>query len=301
MWFKNLRIYCLSEDLPCAIGELDDKLRESAFRPCSGMESSSMGWVSPMGPSAAQLVHTIGDFHLLSARTQQRLLPPAAIREVLDEKILTIETGEARKLGRRERADLKDDVIQTLLPRALTRSYQTGAFLAARRKLLLIDAATPARAEDLLNLLRDSIGRLPVKPLVPKHSPTDLMTRWLAGGTLPKPFRLGQHVDLRDTLHQANVVRCRQQELATREVRGHLEAGKQVSGLGLRWNERLDFVLAEDLAIRGLKFAEIVQRESGNDEELDDAARFDADFALMSLELDRLCADLLDVFGGIES
>ena len=301
MWFKNLRIYRLSEELSCPIGDLGEKLLESAFQPCSGMEASRMGWVSPMGKSSTLLVHSIGDFHQLCARTQQRLLPPAAIREVLDEKILDLETREARKLGRRERADLKDDVIQTLLPRALTRSYQTGAFLAARRNLLLVDAATPARAEDLLNLLRDSIGRLPIKPLVPKHNPAELMTRWLAGGSLPRPFRLGQHVDLRDTLHQANVVRCRQQELATPEVRGHLEAGKQVNGLGLRWNDRLDFVLAEDLALKGLKFAEIVQRESGNDEELDEATQIDADFALMSLELDRLCEDLLDVFGSDES
>jgi len=40
-----------------------------------------------------------------------------------------------------------------------------------------------------------------------------------------------------------------------------------------------------------------VRNESGVDPELDAAARFDADFALMSLELDQLAAELIEVFG----
>jgi len=297
MWFKNLRIYRLTGELPCPPAELGERLAEHAFTPCGSQDTARSGWVSPMGPSASHLVHSAARFHLLCSRTQQKLLPAAAVREVLDERVLALESAEGRKLRKRERMDLKDEIIQTLLPRALTRSQLTRAFLAEERGLLLVDSASPARAEDLLNLLRDSIGRLPVKPLVPRHSPTEVMTRWLNGSRLPRGFSLGQQCDMRDPLHAANVVRCRQQELATREVRQHLEAGKQVSALGLGWNERLQFVLAEDLALKGVKFAEIVQKDAGVDEELDEAARFDADFVLMSLELDRLCGELIEVFG----
>ena len=216
---------------------------------------------------------------------------------MLDERILEIEAAEGRQLRKRERADLKDEVIQTLLPRALTRSHLTYAVLAESRGLLLIHSASPARAEDLLNLLRDSLGRLPVKPLVPRHSPTDLMTRWLHGGRLPPGYRLGQQCDMRDPLHAANVVRCRQQELATKEVRQHLDAGKQVNALGLEWNDRIEFVLAEDLAVKAIKYSEIVQKDAGVEDEMEAAARFDADFALMSMEIDQLCESLIEVFG----
>lgn len=297
MWFKNLRIYRLTDQLPCPVAELGERLLETGFVPCGGQETQRSGWVSPMGPGATHLVHSAMSFHLVCARTQQRLLPPAAIREVLDEKILEIEAAEGRQLRKRERANLKDEVIQTLLPRALTRSHLTYAFLAEARGLLLIDSASPARAEDLLNLLRDSLGRLPVKPLVPRHSPTDMMTRWLHGGRLPAGFRLGQQCDMRDPLHAANVVRCRQQELATQEVRQHLDAGKQVNALGIEWNERLQFVLAEDLAVKGIKYSEIVQKDAGVEDEMEAAARFDADFALMSMELDQLCESLVEIFG----
>jgi recombination associated protein RdgC len=300
MWFKNLRIYRITDALSCEFTELDTLLASSSFVPCSKSDTSRIGWVPPLGASGTMLVHSTQDFHLLRARTQQKLLPGPAIAEALDEKILEEERREGRKLHRRERTRLKDDIIQTLLPRALTRSHHTFAMIAAKRNLLLVDAAAPARAEELLNLLRSSLGRLPVKPLTPQHSPLELMTRWLAGGKMPGRFRLGQHCDLRDSLHAANVVRCRQQELAVTEVRAHLTAGKQAMALGLQWRERLNFVLHEDMSLRALGFADIAKNDPGTDQELDEAARFDADFALMALELDRLAEDLINVFGSTE-
>ncbi len=297
MWFKNLRVYRLTGDLPCPVGEFEERLAGTTFTPCAGMDTRRIGWVPPLGPGAENLLHSTGDFHLVCARTQEKLLPAAAIREVLDEKILQIEGSEGRKLYRRERANLKDEVIQTLLPRALTRSQLCFAFLAAARGLILIDSSSPARAEDLLNLLRDSLGRLPVRPLAPRHKPVEVMTRWVGGERLPAGFRLGEYCDLRDPLNASNIVRCRQQDLATREIREHLDAGKQVGALGLNWKDRVAFVLTEELVVKSISYPEIVRSESTIDPELDTAARFDADFALMSLELDQLAASLIEIFG----
>jgi recombination associated protein RdgC len=96
------------------------------------------------------------------------------------------------------------------------------------------------------------------------------------------------------------VVRCRQQELSTSEVRNHLVAGKQAMALGLSWNERLQFVLAEDLALRGIRFEEVQERDAGVDTEDDAIARQEADFLFMALEFDRLAADLIEVFGSAD-
>ena len=82
------------------------------------------------------------------------------------------------------------------------------------------------------------------------------------------------------------------------EIRGHLEAGKQVTQLGLIWSERVAFVLDEALVIRRLRFLDVVRetlRESGTDSP---EAIFDAEFALMTGELALLLPRLLEVFGG---
>jgi len=297
MWFKNLRIYRVEDGVIGSADELDEALQPSSFIPCSGFDMSRMGWIPPMGPEFEPLVHSCNGYHLISARTQQKLLPPAAIKEILDEKILEREQAEGRKLRRKEKADLKDEITHTLLPRALTRSNITRAFFSSRQNLLVIDSSAPAKAEDLLDLLRDSLGSLPVKPLMPKHAPTDVMTRWLSGGRMPKTLSLGSQCDLRDTLQAANVIRCRNQEMGTDEVRQHLEAGKQVFAMGLSWNDRIEFVLHEDFSLRALKYGEVLQDETGDDSDLDPAARFDADFALMTMELDALIAEVIEIFG----
>ena len=299
MWFKTLRIYRLTAPLGCSAEELPGLLEAHAFAPCGGLDVSRTGWVPALDSTASGFVHSHSDHHLLCARTQTRLLPASAVREALDDRVAEQETKEARKLGRRERNELKDEIVQTLLPRALTRSQLTRAILIESKGLILIDARATARAEDLLNLLRETLGALAVKPLVPARSPVEKMTDWLAGTRLPPRFTLGQHCDLRDPLHQANVIRARAQELATAEVRNHLEAGKTVASLGLQWSDRLQFVLAEDLSASAIKYLDVRERDAGYEGEDDAAelARLDGDFVLMSMELDKLVEDLIEVFG----
>ena len=86
--------------------------------------------------------------------------------------------------------------------------------------------------------------------------------------------------------------------MTSEEIRGHLEAGKQVTQLGLIWNERVAFVLDEALVIRRLRFLDVV-RESLRDSRTDSLeAVLDAEFALMTGELALLLPRLLDLFGG---
>jgi recombination associated protein RdgC len=300
MWFKNLRLYRLTAPLPCETGEIEELLAKQAFTPCSGLDTTRTGWVGALLPQDGALLHSHGGLHLLCARTQTRVLPASAIREAVDEQVSVREAREGRKLGRRERADLKDEVVQTLLPRALTRSQLTRAVFAEDAGWLMIDSGPAPRAEDVLGLLRESLGSLAVKPFVPARNPAELLTQWLSGGRLPKRFKLGEHCDLRDPLHQKNVVRCRAQELATREVRNHLEAGKQVFGLGLGWNERLQFVLTEDLSLHGIRYEDVRERDAGDqggESETEELGRLDADFVLMAMELEKVMQDLVEVFG----
>ena len=93
------------------------------------------------------------------------------------------------------------------------------------------------------------------------------------------------------------VVKAQNQELISDEIAKHLEAGKQVTKLALVLDDKLSFVLGEDLVVRKLKFLDgaVDQLESGErvlrpaqDDRDDVRAELDARFALMSAELKRL-------------
>jgi len=87
-------------------------------------------------------------------------------------------------------------------------------------------------------------------------------------------------------------------DLTGKEIRAHLDAGKQVRKLGLVWEDRLAFQLDEHLVTRRLRFKEFIDDELERMESEDEAALFDAEFAIMTGELRRLIARLIDAFGG---
>jgi recombination associated protein RdgC len=101
-------------------------------------------------------------------------------------------------------------------------------------------------------------------------------------------------------MKDGGVVRMRRQDLNTREIRTHLDAGKMVARLALTCDERISFVLDCDMALKRLRFDDMVMQERGEIDSESEAARFDADFAIMSLELARLLPALLKALGGEE-
>ncbi len=299
MWFRNLSLFRLAGDFPSAPEQLHRQLQTHAFQPCGGLDTHREGWVPPLGRHGDQLVHAAGGRLMLCLRREERILPAAVVHEALEEKVEQIESTEARPVGRKERGRLRDEIVVDLLPRAFTRSQLTFGYIDPATGWIVIDTATSKRAEAFLNLLRESLGSLKVRPLEVRHSPALSMTRWLENG-LPGDLEAGDECELREPVENGAVVRCRKLDLAGEEVRAHLQAGMQITRLAVEWDERLRCVLGDDLVIRRLRFTDQVLDEAADTAADDVAARFDADFALMSGELARFMPALVESFGGIE-
>jgi recombination associated protein RdgC len=120
------------------------------------------------------------------------------------------------------------------------------------------------------------------------NSPRALLTAWISGEALPKGFELGDECELRDPVDTGAIVKLRHQELDSDEVREHLQAGKQCFQLALIFEDRLSFVLGEDLVVRKLRFLGTATEALERDHHDSRQAEIDAAFALQSLELGRL-------------
>jgi recombination associated protein RdgC len=294
--FKNVRLFKLVDPASVDADQFEGKLAERRFRPCGSLETATIGWAPPLGESASALSHVAGDCLLVCARRQERLLPSSVVAEILDERVAAIEDREARTVGRKERRQLRDEVMVELLPRAFTRSRRVCAYLDRQSGWMLVDAASAKSAEELVDLLRETLGSLPVHPPRPPQPPEILMTRWVTEGELPVGITLGDECELRDARDERSVVRCRGQDLAGEEISTHLRAGKQVTKLALDWRESLAFVLQEDLSLKRLRFADELIEEGVGEGLEDDAARFDAEFVIMTHELHSLLQWLEEVF-----
>jgi recombination associated protein RdgC len=300
MWFKNLRAYRLTQPFAIEASQLDEQLAAQRFCPCAPSQSLSLGWTSPLGDQDdAPLVHSASGRLLLRMRREEKLLPASVVREQLDERIEAIELAQGRKVYRKERLSLKDEVVQDCLPRAFSRSSHVTAYIDPAAGWIMVDAASANRAEELLNLLRESIGTFPV--LLPQviDAPLATMTHWLVHDSLPEDFTATGECELREPGDEGGVVRVRGVDLFSEEVQTHLNAGRQVVRMALDWDERVTFVLAEDLCLRRLKFADALLSENDDLPEDDALARLDADFVLMSEAIAELYALVIQRFGGL--
>ncbi len=80
---------------------------------------------------------------------------------------------------------------------------------------MVVDAGSAKKADDLLALLRKSIGTLPVVPVALKNPPEITMTEWLNEGNLPASFTLEDEAELRSAMEHGGIIRCKQQDLMT--------------------------------------------------------------------------------------
>ncbi|WAR45195.1 recombination-associated protein RdgC [Methylomonas rapida] len=301
MWFKNLAIYRFTEPFTLSPEALEQKLQQQPFQPCGGHDEFSFGWTSPLGKASDALVHANNGFMMICAKKEEKVIPASVINEMLQEKISEIEEREARKLPGKERTRVKDELIFELLPRAFSFSRKTYAYIDSQGGWIVVDAASPKKAEDVLSLLRKCLGSLPVVPIGASLKPASVMTHWLLHHDAPKDVLIEDECELRSPEEEGAIIRCKRHDLALPEIKNHLDNGKQVIKLALSWAERLSFVLDENLAVKRLKFLDLIQEQAADVEAFDDVEQFDADFSIMSAELAQFFPRLLELFNAEEN
>jgi recombination associated protein RdgC len=300
MWFKNLQIFPLREPFAYSRDELEQALTGDRFRPCGPLESAVQGWISLLGHDGPLCVAG-NDCFLVCLRREEKLLPSSVVNELLNQRIEHIEAEEIRTVGRREKRELKDAIYYELLPKAFTRSTLTRAYVDVAAERLLVDSANPKKAEDLVSHLRRSLGSLPAQPLSVRHAPSDILTRWIDDIDLPKDFVLADQCELRDPQENGGIVRCRRQDLGTKEVRNHLKVGKRAVQLAVEWEERVSVVLTDQPALKRLRFDDLLAQEATESvgAEPDPVALLETEFMLITLELRRLVDRIIEIFGGV--
>lgn len=302
MWFKNLKIYRFSKPFSISSEALEKQLGEKSFQPCASTQPSSFGWVAPLAGSSednsTQLTHTIAKTSMICVRQEERILPSSVINDSLNEKLDAIQTETGRRPVGKYKQSIKDELILDLLPKAFTRSKRTYAYLDQDAQFLIVDAASNNKAEELVELLRQTLGSLPVVPLKTNTLPSLLMTSWLKGSDLKDDFLIKDECELRESDDEGAILRCKRQDLSSDEIQMHLDSGKEVTKLAINWNDTIDCILQDDLAIKRVKFSDEILDQAADDGAEDHAARFDADFNLMSGELSRFIPRLIEVLGG---
>jgi recombination associated protein RdgC len=237
---KNVLVYLLTQ--PLDLHQLADKLNEREFKPCAGTDSMSVGWATPAEfLQENNLVYRIGQYDLIALKTESKVLPSASINKILIEKITEIESREQRRVKGRERADLKDQIIHELLPRALSKESVTMAYVDRVKHQIVVNAS----------ISTDEDG----------------------------------------------VIKLKNIDLLSQNVRSHIDAGGRVTKIALTWEDKVAFDLDASLGIKRIRLLDLFNEN--RDEEYESAAAlFEADLTLFAGGTAELIENLVAVFDG---
>lgn len=292
MWFRNLQIFRLPDGWTVSPGSLEQSLAEHPLRPCAAMQAASRGWAPPLADSEA-LVASVDRHLLIALGIEKKLLPASVVRDEVAERVRRFTEERGFPPGRRTRQQFKDEAISGLLPRAFARRTLVRGWLDLQRGLLVVDAAAPNPAEELVEHLRETFGgSFACERLPTPVSPVSAMTEWLGRGSAPGGFDLGDEAELCSTDMERATVRYLRHSLHGEEIQRHLSGGKVVTRLGLSWREQLSFVLDDRMTLRRVRFLDVEQEEGPA--VADPMEQFDQDFGLMTGMLGEMLDELRD-------
>ena len=291
-------LYRLGAGWPKSAVQWGEALGREPFAECGATQPKSGGWTAPRGQAHGALVEAIDGQWIARYAIETKAVPAQALRRWVDEKAQHIEQTRGRKPGKKELRDLREDALLALLPQAFARRSEVAVWLAPKRRWLVLDAGSQAKADEVIASLGRVAGAgFAVSLLQTQQTPQALMTAWLLAekpGDLPKAFHVERDCELKASGEEPAIVRFTRHELVTPEVRRHVREGKRPVRLALSWQGRVGFTLTEGLQIKKIRFDEGVFGENRTPE--DD--RFDADTAIATGELSGLIGDLIEALGG---
>jgi len=293
--FRNLRFYHITSPWPKTEQLLSDLLSENVFSPCGAYSERTAGWEAPANYDDAPLCRRLNGADLLQLRTQSRVLPVAAIKEALEEKVIEFRSRMDQEPPRGELRRLREDTKDELLPKALLKSERSRACFIHSESLLAIDVGTDAKAEWFIDQLRTCFGQFNCTPLNFNNPPGELLKRIFLGET-PLGFSLGRECRMQDLKDTRSIATWREFELADQSIRRHVIDGMKLTHLGIGFDELLSCVIDEDGVISKLRFIEADAIDTPDHE--DPLARLDADFVMLSGTVQRLAENLKKLLGG---
>ncbi len=252
--FKNAIPYRITEDLD--LTNINELLAALPARKCTGTELSAVGFDNPAGSRGVdgELAMPIPGVsaYFMRLKVNERLLPASVVNEQVAEKLQQIEDDENRLVGRKERSQIKEEVVASMLPKSFLHSSYIDAFIYLGEKLLIVDASSFNKSELFLTALRKALGSLPVVPINTHFNTARVMTE-LASGSFAFPDRMiaTGKFSLED-IDGEKTAKLKSFSLGSGELHEHLRHGMLVTEMSICWRENTEFTFCDEFRLKGI-------------------------------------------------
>lgn len=239
-----------------------------------------------------------GRFLMMAARYAYRNLPGAVVKHAVGEKVNEIEQAQARKVYRKERDQIKDEIVQQFLPRAFVQYKITRALVDTESGLIWIDSASAKTAENFLSTLREALGSLPVRPLTVKLAPSASFTQWIKDERAPANFHLLDSALFEDTCKEGGKVGAMRQDLTSEQFQLIVGSGMIATKIAVAWEDKIGFVLNDKMQFTKIAFDDMLKEQAQADSGEDVISYCQTSYLLMGHTLREMLEELLPHLGG---
>lgn len=293
MWFKNLTVYRMTASWQLSAAQVEEAVSANAQTPIGLTQPVSTGWAPIFDGLFA---HVVNRQILLQFKTEKKVVPSSALKAAVAERVDEVERMTGRKPGKKERREIKDDALLALLPSALATISQTRVWIDPVNGWIVINTGSQTQADTIITSLVRSLEKLELQTLHIAKSPAAVMTEWLMNDDAPDNFAIDRACTLKACDDTKAVVKYTNSPLMTDNLVEHLRMGKVCKELALTWEDRISFVLTDTFRIKKVRALDLITEDRA--EVNDEREASDADFALMTGEINNLLNALVTAFGG---
>ena len=244
--------------IPTDVAALSAHLAEKPFTECMDMELRSVGFVLPTDESTG-LVQTFPGGLAFRVRIDEKIIPSATVKAEVEKQVAAIKASTGRKVGKKERAEIKDGVMLDLCRRALVKTKASvTCFYDIANGYLIVPTASKSIADICTSLLVQAVGSVKTETInvaEVKHGLTTRLQKWLADDD--EAFGDFQPCD--DVALSAEgrkiTVKMSSFQLARKGLEEAITSGFQVTSIGFHF-AGMDFRLTSDFHLKGITFAE---------------------------------------------
>lgn len=242
-----------------------------------------------------------GRGHLLNVQFNERILPGAVINEATKARVDEIGERQGFKVGRKEFAQIKEEVTFDLLPKAFIKRSTVPVMILSvaglDHDLLLVFTGSPKKFDDTLALLSGAFNNWAEwSPwlLLPRESPTLILTSIASSPESDSGFNADSAAILKGA--DKETIRIKDQDIYSTEIEYLLNDGYQVHELALIYlaggqgDAAIEFTFNEKLIFKKL----VIPTTKDADAEADISTDW-----IVASECSNLVVRFFDQMGGI--
>ncbi|AXA33440.1 recombination-associated protein RdgC [Francisella adeliensis] len=269
MFFKNLTAFKITD---IDIDIFEESMNKLAFIPCSKSQKSTRGFVNPFVKDSENCLFRFNHLAAFCLLSEEKILPAQVIKQQAEEHIEELEL--TRYVSKKEKAEIKEDMEQRLLPMAFSKFKKTYGYLDLVNNYLVVDSVSEKQILEIVDLLQRCEARF--DPVIKEE--TDILTEWLVDGTNPLEVEIAERCKLTSAIGDSVAnISCQGSTMLTDNIKSFIESGGYITELAIIWNEQVAMTANTKLQFKSVKFLEGI-----NDLNKDDNGGHETDLLLMA-------------------